>query len=222
MSCVAVCCSVLRRVAGALQCMSYREIHCKLPRIDRACRMACVAVCCSVQSKFERAAVCGSLLWCVAGYCSTLQCVACVAVFATYILSLPSGLCCSVLQCVAVCYSVLQCFAVCCSVLYSVAVFATYSSSLPSSLCCSVLKCVAVWCSVLQCDAVCCNVMQFVQYVQCVAVCCSVLQCAALCCSLLRFIAVCCRVAYGRIMSHMRIRHVTRITHMNTSCHAHE
>jgi len=50
--------------------------------------MACVAVCCSVQSKFERAAVC-------AVCCSALQCV---AVFATYISSLPNGLCCSVLQ----------------------------------------------------------------------------------------------------------------------------
>jgi len=79
--------------------------------------MACVAVCCSVQSVFECVAVCGSVLWSVAVYCSTLQCVASVAVFATYISSLPSGLCCSVLQCVAVCYSVLQCVAVCGSVL---------------------------------------------------------------------------------------------------------
>ena len=51
------------------------------------------------------------------------------------------GLCCTVLQCVAVCGRVLQGVAVCCSVLQCVAVS------------CSVLQCVAECCSVLQCAA---------------------------------------------------------------------
>jgi len=61
------------------------------------------------------------------------------------------GMCCSVLECVAVFWNVLQCF----------------------GMCCSVLECVAVCCNVLQCDAMCYNC----SVLQCVAVCCRVLQC---------------------------------------------
>jgi len=64
----------------------------------------------------ERAAVCFSVLWCVAVCCRVLQRVLCVAV------------CCNVLQFVVVCRSVLQCVAMCCSV------------------CCGVLQYVAVCC----------------------------------------------------------------------------
>jgi len=86
-----------------------------------------------------------------------------------------------------VCCSVLQCVAVRCSVLWRVVA------------CCSVLQCVAVCCNVLQCVAVCCSVLQCYEHpgerawrrerrecvLQCVAVCCSVLQCVAVCCSVL-------------------------------------
>jgi len=71
------------------------------------------------------------------------------------------GVCCSVLQSIAMDCSELQCVAVCCSVLQCVAV------------CCSELQCVAVSCSVLQCAAEYCNGLQWV------AVCCSELQCVA-------------------------------------------
>ena len=77
------------------------------------------------------------------------------------------GLCCSVLQHVAVCCSVMQCVAIYCSVLQRAAV------------CCSVLQevgtldwiviapsqksvRVAVWCSVVQCVAVRCSALQCV------------------------------------------------------------
>jgi len=55
----------------------------------------------------------------VAVCCSVLQCVALEETFAmghAYV----TGVCCNVLQSVAVCCSVLQCVAVCCSVLQSV------------------------------------------------------------------------------------------------------
>jgi len=99
--------------------------------------------------------------------------------------------------------------------------------------CCSVLQrvlqCVVVCCSVLQCVAVCCSVLQ------CVTVCCSVLQCVAVCCSVcccvlqcvLQCVAVCCSMSrvphmnkschtYEWVMSHIWTSHVT---HMNESCH---
>jgi len=73
---------------------------------------------------------------------------------------LQCGVCCSVVQCVAVWCSVLQCGAVCCSVLQWVAVWCSVVFCVwHDSVCCSV-ECVAVWRSVLQCGAVCCSVVQ--------------------------------------------------------------
>ena len=63
------------------------------------------------------------MLQCVAGCCRVLQSIVDVRDSTDRI-----GLCCSVLQFVAVCCSLLQCAAVCCSVLQFVAV------------CCSVLQ----------------------------------------------------------------------------------
>ena len=63
---------------------------------------------------YKCAAVCCSVLQCVAGWCIMLQCVAvCCSV---YVRSPTS------VQCVAVCCSVLQFVALCCSVLQCVAV----------------------------------------------------------------------------------------------------
>ena len=90
---------------------------------------------------FDGEGICGSLgncgvkrsvLQCVAVHC-VRQCVACVSVCYSVlsdtngVLRGGTGLCCSVLQCVAMCCSVLQCVAVCCILLQCVAV------------CCSVL-----------------------------------------------------------------------------------
>ena len=106
--------------------------------------LQCVAVCCSTHlcwSTFPRrdanacscvAAVCCSVLQCVAVCCSVLQCVA---------------VCCSVLQCVAVCCSVLQCVALYCSMLKCVV---EYCGALQGVAVC-LSQCVAVCCSMLRC-----------------------------------------------------------------------
>ena len=122
LQCIAVCCSVLQRVAV------YRSplIAWSIPKATPF-----AAVYCSV---LQYLAVLSNALQCVAVGCSGLQCVA---------------VCCSVLQCVAVCCSVslidnfvfdpkrhrlLQCVAVCCSVLQCVAVCCSVSQSLRPSL----------------------------------------------------------------------------------------
>jgi len=100
--------------------------------------------------------------------CSVLQCVAvCVAV------------CCSVLQCVAVYCSVLQCIAVCCIVCCSRQASTTSSYTLATRR--YVLHCVALCCSV------CCSRSapttsgsQLAGVLQCVSACGSVLHCVAL------------------------------------------
>ena len=71
---------------------------------------------------------------------------------------LQCGVCCSVVQCVAVWCSVLQCVAVSCSVVQRGVLCMTWLSVLQCGVCCSVAQCVAVWCSVLQCGAVWCFV----------------------------------------------------------------
>ena len=80
--------------------------------------------------------------------------------------------------------------------------------------CCSVLQrvlqCVVVCCSVLQCVAVCCSVLQ------CVTVCCSVLQCVAVCCS------VCCCVLQCVLQCVAVCCSMSRVPHMNKSCHTYE
>jgi len=127
---------------------------------------------------FSAAALCCSVLQCVAAAlqcvavrCSVLQCVA-----ACYG-SVRSPLC-KVLQCVVVCCSALHCFVVCCSMLQQRKITTLQSSFRSWRLYYSVLQCVTVCCSsvkltlskripfsapVLQCVAVCC-------------MCCSVLQ----------------------------------------------
>jgi len=75
-----------------------------------------------------------------------------------------TGVCCNVLQCVAVCYSVLQSWAFeeifAMGHTYVTGVCSRVSQSVAE--CCSVLQCVAVCCSVLQCVAMCCSVVQCV------------------------------------------------------------
>ena len=147
-SCVAVCCSVLQRVAACGSVLQFQSMRyppwrprawCKYAgvrveffisntwRESRAlCCMYVVVQCVSLGcSVYAWVAVCIVVLQCVAVYCSVLQCVA---------------VCCSVMQCVAVCCSVLQCECVSlgCSVYAWVAV------------CIVVLLCVAVYCCVLQ------------------------------------------------------------------------
>jgi len=113
---VAVCCGVV-----AAGCCIYVPVV-----------LVCGAVCCSVT-------VCCSVLQFVAVCCGVVTAACCIDM----VYSVCPGLCCSVLQCVAVCCSVLQCVANSPYVLQGVAV---------------VLQGVAVCCSVLQCVAVCCSV----------------------------------------------------------------
>ena len=125
-----------------------------------------VAVCCSVLRVLQCAAVCCSVLLCVAESCTVLA--VCCDVLAV---------CCSVLQCVAVYCSVLQCVAVCCSVLQSVAQFGHRHGphTMPDSvfLCawwvatqhtathCNTLQHTATHCNTLQHIATHCNTLQF-------------------------------------------------------------
>jgi len=121
---LAVCCSVLQRVAvccNVLQCRSRSEGY--LAYQSRLLQ----SVCCSVLQCF---AVCCSVLQCVSVCCSVLQCVA---------------VCCSVLQNVAVCCSVLQRVAVRESALCEH--FSKVSSIIIWQ---RVAVCVAVCCSILQ------------------------------------------------------------------------
>jgi len=78
LQCVAVCCSVLRRV--------YLQTDAHFPESQGIIQ---IEVCCSTLlcSVLQCVAVCCSVLQCVAVCCSVLQCVA---------------VCCSVLQCAAV------------------------------------------------------------------------------------------------------------------------
>ena len=118
-----------------------------------------------------------SVLQRVAEYCSVLQCVQCVLTLT--LLYVIFGVCCSVLQWIAVCCTVLQCVL---TLTHLYVIFA---------VCCSVLQCVAVCCSVLQCVAVCWHWLIHMWYLECFGVCCSVLQCVAVCCSVLQFVAMC-------------------------------
>jgi len=97
LQCVAVCCSVMQRVA-----VSCSELQ-------------CVAVCCGVLQRVVLQCVTSlgfvqlsvyAVVLCVAVRCSVLQCVA---------------VSCNMLQCVAVCCNVSQCNEVCCGVLQYVA-----------------------------------------------------------------------------------------------------
>jgi len=205
----ALCCSVLQCVA----------VRCSVLKRVAVCRYVGV-VCCGV---FQCAAV---VLQCVAVCCIVLQHVAILLQCDAVVYCLPTGeyvvwnsiwMCahlypkCLVLQCVAVYRCFLQCVVMCsmrCCTL---------------QLYCSVLQ---MYCGVLQYVAVCCNVLQFVaillqydavvyclptgEYVvwsniwmcarlhpnrlelQCVAAFCSVLQGVAVCCNVLQCVAVRC------------------------------
>jgi len=94
--------------------------------------------------------------WCsalqrVAASCSVLQCTD--ELMSRGIESFNGGVCCSVLQCVAVCCSLLQCVAV-----YRRAGVSRHCKFQCAAMCCSVLQCMAARGSVLQCVVTCCNV----------------------------------------------------------------
>ena len=131
-----------------------------------------------------------------------------------------SGVCCSVLQCVAVCW-------ICAIYIWKlrrsrlpvvVGVLQCVAEGVAECVAC-VLQCVAVCCSVLQCvgsvrytygntrhldcqlGGVCCSVLQRVEQSalqsawQCAAVCCIVMRCVAVCSSVLQVlqrVAACC------------------------------
>ena len=128
--------------------------------------------------------------------------------------SVCCGVCCRVLQGVAVCGSIYTCTHHD-TASHEKSHRPTTPITLCVAVCCSVLQCVAVCCSVLQCvleytrahtftpRATCSHIaprhpaLYVLQYVadccsvlQCVAVCCSVLQCAAVCCSVLQCVLV--------------------------------
>jgi len=95
---VAVCCSLLQRVVGVLQCavvccvvLQCAAVHCSVLIVLKECAdvglcllcvLQCVAVCCSV---LQRVAVCCSVLQRVAACCSVLQ---------------RTAVCCRAFQCV--------------------------------------------------------------------------------------------------------------------------
>jgi len=114
LQCVAVCCSVLQRVAvrvaGILALTTRGQVH-----------MLCVAVCCNV---LQSVAVCCSLSQSVAVCCSLLQCVLQRHRRSSH---MYTYMCC-----------VLQSVAVCCSLLQSAAVYYILAVS------CGVSQCVAV------------------------------------------------------------------------------
>ena len=147
-TCVAVQCSALQygevcySVIGVYMvfgCSVLISFEIKPRESACCCELQCVSACCRVCCT-----VCCSMVYCVAVWCSALQCGAVLLVYTCFAVY---DVCCIVLQCVAARCSVLQCVAVCCSV----------------------LQCVAVCCSVLQCVAVCCSVLQRVA--ECVAEC---------------------------------------------------
>jgi len=107
--CVAVCCSVLQRVAvcGSDLCTILAWIGTLVN--SRTSLTLCGTGHCSVS---ECGAVCCSALQSVAVFYSVLQCVA--------VLWQCFTVCFSVLQCVAVCCSCVQCSTVCCSALRTI------------------------------------------------------------------------------------------------------
>ena len=133
--------------------------------------------------------------------CSVLHCITVSSCSDSNIVA--QGMCCSVLQCVAVCCAVFQCLPV-------------PTATLSKGICCSVLQCVAVCCSVSHCITVSsCSDSNIVAQ----GMCCSVLQCVAVCCSMSLFwllqhhhsrhvavccsvLAVCCSVSLFRLLQH--------------------
>jgi len=139
--CVAVCCSVLQRIAVC--CSMYISYLVTTWRAGET--MASVSV-------LQRVAACCSALQRVAVCCSVLQ-FACIIPRDNLTCRRDNGfcicvaVCCSVLQCVAVCCSVLPCVALCCSVLQYVYIIPR------DNLTCrrdnGFWTCIAVCCSVL-------------------------------------------------------------------------
>ena len=162
------------------------------------CVLQRVAVCCTsgelmsscvfVFSMLQRIALHRTVLQCVAGQCSVLQCGADWAKWWVCVYR--------VLQCVAVCRSRVAGWR---NLLQGFAGWAKWwKGACAYTVCWSVLQCVAV---MLQCIAVCCRLGEVVcisSVLQCVAV---VLQCVAVCCSsatvhcsVLQCIVACCNV----------------------------
>jgi len=117
--CVAVCCSVLQRVAVC--CSAWQ---CQTPDASHSCLQT------------QQSAVSCSVLQCVAVCCSVLQCMAVSDARRLTLLPANTAIS-SELQCVAVCCSVMQCVAVCCSVLQCVAVHGSVRRPMPHTLACT-------------------------------------------------------------------------------------
>jgi len=186
--CVAVCCSVLHRVASCCSVLQYLSTIFTFK----------YTTCCSV---LLRVVLYCNVLQCVVVYCSVSQCLLTIY---------PSKHTrwCTVLLCVTMCCIVLQCATECCSVSWQSTHLSTHTKTgvgqmdaalwPPDPPSPGVLQCVAVCCSVLQWTAVDCSVLQ------CVASCCAVwppdppppgvLQCVAACCSGLQCVAFYCEV----------------------------
>jgi len=192
--CVAVCCSVLQRVAvcHANRCFLHHTATYSITLQHTATHCNTINVCAPIRTyvlpreqsnTLPHTAAHSNALQHTATHCNKLQHIkhTCICTHIrtstesnqgpsnTPWTSHMSALCeFSVLQCVAVCCSVLQCVAVCCSVLKSTEHL--ICQPCVNAVCCSVLQCVAVnWTSHM--SALCeCSVLQ------CVAVCCSQLN----------------------------------------------
>jgi len=188
--CVAVCCSLLQRVAvGCRVCIHIWSLLLVCCSVNRRCRRRNLMVC---------SAVCGSVLQCVAGfvyisdlyYSCVLQCAKTQwRCWRRNLICLH----CSVLQHVAACCSGLQCVYI--SPIFTTPVLKREKTLLGAAL-------------LLVCVAVCKDAMMLLEArshwsaVQCIAVCCSVSQCVAVCRSVLQGVyiypifttRVCCSV----------------------------
>ena len=134
LQCVAVCYSVLQRVA--MCCRHHAPVK-EERKAGAKKKMPSESIMPHIKASAREL-----LSTCVAACCSVLQCVA---------------VCCSVLQCVAVCCSVLESE----SIMPQINASARRLLSTCVAVCCRVLQCVAVYCSVLQCVAVCCRAKAF-------------------------------------------------------------
>jgi len=137
---VAMCCSVSQLLDKACVCWCKGETHIYISQKETHIYMLhqkCNGCWYRTSHKWQRVAVCCSLLQCVAVCCSMLQYVAvCCTVWHAHLHAFSSdayngeyrtsrkwqsaAVCCSLcsmLQCVVVCCSVLQCVAVCCSMM---------------------------------------------------------------------------------------------------------
>jgi len=132
LQCVAVCCSVLQRVAVYYSVLLYILSSGVYDYLRSDIVDECVW--CGRWVHWECVAVCGSVWQCVAFYYSMLQCVQCIIIYTSHrhlwllpirhsrwmcvvrplsALRVCCSVCGSVLQCTAACCSVLQCLIIC-------------------------------------------------------------------------------------------------------------